>query len=107
MLNLSASRSKNREPWLEWTGKRERKGFEVDPVALHIHERVAAKAIMAVAARQEVQRSLFGDPHSRLTTRLSSSTATMSTGPTASSSATPSRSCPPLPNAKLWQGRSK
>ena len=30
------------EPWLEWTGKREQKWFDVDPVALHIHERVSA-----------------------------------------------------------------
>ncbi len=50
------------EPWLEWTGKRERKSFEVDPVALHIHERVSAQAILKVAARQDVQRSLFADP---------------------------------------------
>jgi hypothetical protein len=26
------------EPWLEWAGKREKQGFAVDPVALHIHE---------------------------------------------------------------------
>jgi adenine-specific DNA-methyltransferase len=50
------------EPWLEWTGKREAKAFEVDPVALHIHERVSAHAILHVAAREDVQRSLFGDP---------------------------------------------
>jgi len=50
------------EPWLEWTGKREAKSFEVDPVALHIHERVSAQAILKVARRQDVQRSLFGDP---------------------------------------------
>jgi len=30
------------EPWLEWAGKREAKSFAVDPVALHIHERVRA-----------------------------------------------------------------
>ena len=40
-----------REPWLEWTGKREQPKFTVDPVALHIHERVAAQAILRVAAR--------------------------------------------------------
>jgi adenine-specific DNA-methyltransferase len=33
---------RHREPWLEWAGKREKKSFEVDPVALHIHERVSA-----------------------------------------------------------------
>jgi len=40
-----------REPWLEWAGKREAKSFAVDPVALHIHERVRAQAILKVAAR--------------------------------------------------------
>ena len=30
------------EPWLEWAGKREARSFVVDPVALHIHERVSA-----------------------------------------------------------------
>ncbi len=57
-----AAALRTHEPWLEWTGKREAKGFEVDPVALHIHERVSAKAILSVAARQDVQRSLFADP---------------------------------------------
>ena len=51
-----------RQPWLEWTGKREKRWFEVDPVALHIHERVSARAIMQVAAREDVQRSLWADP---------------------------------------------
>lgn len=50
------------EPWLEWAGKREKRGFEVDPVALHIHERISAQAILKVAARQDVERSLFADP---------------------------------------------
>jgi len=50
------------EPWLEWTGKREKQAFAVDPVALHIHERVSTQAILKVAARQDVQRSLFADP---------------------------------------------
>ncbi|MGE5486807.1 MAG: site-specific DNA-methyltransferase [bacterium] len=50
------------EPWLEWAGKREAKSFTVDPVALHIHERVSAQAILRVAARQDVMRSLFADP---------------------------------------------
>ena len=43
-------------------GKREKKGFEVDPVALHIHERVSAQAHLKVAARGSVQRALFADP---------------------------------------------
>jgi len=50
------------EPWLEWAGKREQKAFEVDPVALHIHERISAQAILKVAARQDVERGLFADP---------------------------------------------
>ena len=53
---------RNREPWLEWTGKREKRYFDVDPVALHIHERVSAQAAIRVAARQDVQRSLWADP---------------------------------------------
>ena len=50
------------DPWLEWAGKQETKSFTVDPVALHIHERVSAKAILKVAERQNVQRELFADP---------------------------------------------
>ena len=53
---------KEREPWLEWAGKQEAKSFAVDPVALHIHERLSAKAILRTAARQDVQRELFADP---------------------------------------------
>jgi len=50
------------EPWMEWTGKREKPWFEVDPVALHIHERVSTQAILRVLAREDVQRDLFADP---------------------------------------------
>ena len=50
------------EPWLEWSGKRERPWFEVDPVALHMHERVSTQAILRVLARQDVYRDLFADP---------------------------------------------
>ena len=53
---------RHREPWLEWAGKREAKGFVVDPVALHIHERVSAQAILKAAQREDVQRDLFADP---------------------------------------------
>jgi len=52
-------------PWLEWAGKREqheRGHFDVDPVALHIHERVSAQAIVRAAMREDVQRDLFADP---------------------------------------------
>ena len=50
------------EPWLEWAGKRETPSFSVDPVALHIHERVSTQAILRAAARQDVTRDLFADP---------------------------------------------
>jgi len=60
-IKLLAEALRKEEPWLEWTGKREAKEFEVDPVALHIHERVAAQAILKIAARQDVERSLFGE----------------------------------------------
>lgn len=53
---------RNREPWLEWAGKRELPGFAVEPVALHIHERISAQAIVKVAARLDVERDLFADP---------------------------------------------
>jgi len=53
------------QPWLEWTRKQEedqRRAFAVDPVVLHIHERVSAQAILKIAARQDIERTLFGDP---------------------------------------------
>lgn len=53
---------RNHQPWREWAGKREKHAFEVEPVALHIHERISAQAIVKVAARQDVQRDLFADP---------------------------------------------
>lgn len=59
---LLADALRNHQPWLEWAGKREKRWFEVEPVALHIHERVSAQAILKIAARQDVQRSLWGDP---------------------------------------------
>lgn len=60
--NVLAQALQIHEPWLEWAGKREKHAFTVDPVALHIHERVSAQAILQVAARQDVNRSLFADP---------------------------------------------
>jgi adenine-specific DNA-methyltransferase len=59
---LLAEALRNRQPWLEWAGKREKAWFEVDPVALHIHERLSAQAILKLAQRQPLQRSLFADP---------------------------------------------
>ena len=59
---IIADALKHHEPWLEWAGKQEAKSFTVDPVALHKHEHVSAKAILKVAARENVQRELFADP---------------------------------------------
>ena len=59
---LLAGALRVREPWLEWAGKREKKWFDADPVALHIHERVSAQAILKLALREPTQRSLFADP---------------------------------------------
>ncbi|MCC6425618.1 MAG: hypothetical protein IT435_02235 [Phycisphaerales bacterium] len=53
---------KNQQPWLEWAGKKEehdRGMLSVNPVALHLHERISAKAIVRAAMRQDVERSLF------------------------------------------------
>jgi adenine-specific DNA-methyltransferase len=53
------------QPWLEWANKQEEHAgghFSVDPVALHIHERISAQAILRTAQRQDTERSLFADP---------------------------------------------
>lgn len=53
------------KPWLEWANKQEehdRGQFSVDPVALHIHERISAQAIIRNALREDAERSLFGNP---------------------------------------------
>ena len=49
------------QPWLEWAGKREQPAFVVDAPAIHLHERVSTRALLRVAARRDVQRSLFGE----------------------------------------------
>ncbi len=59
---LFADALRRHEPWLEWAGKRERPWFEMDPVALHMHERVSTEAMLRAIRRKDVQRSLFGDP---------------------------------------------
>ena len=61
-VQILAEALKHHGPWLEWAGKQEAESFAVDPVALHIHERVSAKAIVKVAERENVQRELFADP---------------------------------------------
>ena len=40
----------NRQPCLEWTSRREKRLRDVDPAALHIHERVSALAAIRIAA---------------------------------------------------------
>ena len=59
---LLANALRRHEPWLEWSGKREKPWFEVDPVALHMHERISTQAILRVLAREDVDRDLFADP---------------------------------------------
>lgn len=59
---LLADALRRHEPWLEWSGKREKLWFEVEPVALHMHERVSTQAILRVLAREDVERDLFADP---------------------------------------------
>ena len=65
-VQILAAALSHHSPWLEWAGKQEAESFAVDPVALHIHERVSAKAIVKVAERENVQRELFGDPQQAL-----------------------------------------
>ena len=53
------------QPWLEWSGKKEehdRNFLEVEPVSLHIHERVSANAIIRTAKREDIQADMFADP---------------------------------------------
>jgi len=62
---LLAEALRNQQPWIEWADKQEQhdRGFlEVDPVALHIHERISTQAILRAASREDVQRELFADP---------------------------------------------
>ena len=40
----------NRQPCLEWTGRREKRRFDVAPAALQIYERVSALAAIQIAA---------------------------------------------------------
>jgi len=50
------------DPQLVWAGKAEHTSFEVDTVSLHIHERVSTEALLRAVRREDVQRTLFGDP---------------------------------------------
>jgi adenine-specific DNA-methyltransferase len=59
---MLADALRRHEPWLEWSGKREKPWFEADPMPVQIHERVSTQAILRVLASEEVQRSRFADP---------------------------------------------
>jgi adenine-specific DNA-methyltransferase len=61
-LAVLESALRTHEPWLEWAGKREQQWCVADPVALNIHERISTQAILRVAKREDIQRSLFADP---------------------------------------------
>jgi len=61
-LKLLQAALRNHQPWLEWAGKQEQQSCVVDPVALNIHERISAQAILKVAKREDIQRDLFSDP---------------------------------------------
>lgn len=60
------------EPWLQWAGKAEGTSFEVDNVPLYIHERISTQAILRAVQREEVQKSLFGDPEMSLSDAVDS-----------------------------------
>ena len=61
-LNNLSRLLEQQQPWLEWTSKREKPAATIEPVALHLHERVSTHAILKMAARQDVARNLFADP---------------------------------------------
>ena len=72
-------------PWLEWAGKAEqdtRGFFAIDPVALHIHERVSAQP-SSRSPSAKTSSATCSAIRSWTITRPSSSTATTWTGPTA------------------------
>jgi len=48
-------------PQLSWAQKSARSRVEVEPVALHIHERLSTQAILACARRESPQKSLFAE----------------------------------------------
>jgi adenine-specific DNA-methyltransferase len=50
------------DPQLVWAGKKEHTSFEVENVALHIHERISTAAIVRAVQREPLQRDLFADP---------------------------------------------
>lgn len=60
------------DPQLVWAGKAEHENFEVDTVALHMHERISTKAILKAAEKKELykQLKLFGEPDLPLDKRV-------------------------------------
>ena len=60
------------DPQLVWAGKVEHESFEVDTVALHIHERISSKAILKTVEKRELfkQLRLFGEPDLPLDKRI-------------------------------------
>jgi len=58
------------DPQLIWAGKAERLSFDVENVALHIHERISTAAIMRAVQREPLQRELFADPQLPLTQQI-------------------------------------
>jgi len=46
-------------PYLNWTGKAERTGFDIDTVSLHVHERIDPATLLAVA-KQRMRASQKG-----------------------------------------------
>lgn len=60
------------DPQLVWAGKAEHTSFEVDTVALHIHERISSKAILKTVEERELfkQLRLFGEPDLPLDKRI-------------------------------------
>ncbi len=49
----------NHQPWLEWSGKREQSRVAIDDVALHVHERVSAQAILKAVQREDIAARPF------------------------------------------------
>ncbi len=58
------------DPQLVWAGKAERLSFDVENVALHIHERISTAAIIRAVQRESIQRELFADPQFPLTQQI-------------------------------------
>ncbi|HXX23764.1 MAG TPA: site-specific DNA-methyltransferase [Terriglobia bacterium] len=58
------------DPQLVWAGKKEHTSFDVENVALHIHERISTAAIIKAVQREPLQRDLFADPQLPLTQQI-------------------------------------